>query len=95
MDTDGIGPTRLNPEWNTLLLAIGRTAHRITIAGALIAVSLLGFGTLLARADLIATALLIIPVFFFRRFVRSIAYFIIKIGSFASSVRHRRFAGPR
>lgn len=95
MAVDGIDPTHLNPEWNTLLLASGRTAHWITIAGALIAASLLSFGALSASADLIATALVIIPVLFFRRFIRSIAYFIIKIGTLASRFRHRRLAGPR
>jgi hypothetical protein len=95
MDTDRIDLTRLNPEWNTTLLAIGRTAHRITIAGALIAASLLTIGAFYTRTDLIATALVIIPVLLFRRFIRTLGYFIIKIGFLASRFRHRRFAGPR
>lgn len=95
MNIDRSDLTHLNPEWNAFLLAIGRTAHRITIAGALIAASLLAFGTLSARADLIAAALVIIPVLFFRRFIRSIAYFINMLGSLASRFRHRGSASPR
>jgi len=93
MDNDRIDLTRLNPEWNTTILAIGRTAHRITIAGALIAASLLALGAISAHIDLIAAALAIIPVLFFRRFTRSIAYFIIKIGSLATHFRPHPFAG--
>ena len=85
--------THLNREWIAFLLAIGRTTHRITIAGALIAASLLALGALSAQIDLIATALVIIPVLFFRRFIRSIAYFIIKIGSLVTHFRPHPFAG--
>jgi hypothetical protein len=95
MNNYGSDLAHLNPEWNTMLLAIGRTTHRITIAGALIAVSLLAFGALLAWADLIAAALVIIPVLFFRQFIRAIAYFVNKRDSLVSRFRHRRFTGPR